>query len=172
MRNCSSCQQIRKSPAEAPLAPWMWPSNPWHRIHINFEQDEKRHYFILVDGHSQWPEIFYMQRNTTAASPITILRDLFSKYGMPVYFSKFCSEEFTRFLKMNGVKHVRVAPYHAASNGLAERMVQSFKNEMKACKDSTLSIQHQTENVLLTYQSTKHPTTVQTPASLFLGCEL
>ena len=73
-----------------------------------------------------------------------------------------------RFLKMNGVKHVRVAPYHAASNGLAERMVQSFKNHMKACKGSKLSIQQRIENFLLTYRSTKHPTTGRTPASLFL----
>ena len=80
-----------------------------------------------------------MPRNTTAASTITILRELFAKYGMPVHCvsdngPKFRSKEFTRFLKMNGVKHVRVAPYHAASDGLAERMVQSFKNHMKVCK--------------------------------------
>ena len=120
--NCSSCQQVRKPPAAAPLASWMWPSNPWHHIHIDFAEDEKRHYFILVDAHSRWP--------------------------------------------------TRVAPYHAASNGLAERMVQSFKNHMKACKGSKLSIQRRTENFLLTYQSTKHPTTGRTPASLFLGREL
>jgi len=131
VRNCGSCQQVRKPPAAAPLAPWMWPSNPWHCIHIDFAEDEKRHYFILVDAHSRWPGIFYMLRNTTAASMITILRELFAKYGMPVHCvsdnrPQFRSEEFTHFLKMNGVKHVRVAPYHAASNGLAERMVQSF----------------------------------------------
>ena len=85
---------------------------------------------------------------------------------------QFRSQEFTRFLKMNGVKHVRVAPYHAASNGLAERMVQSFKNHMKACKGSKLSIQQRIKNFLLTYRSTKHPTTGRTPASLFLGREL
>ena len=67
------------------------------------------------------------------------LRELFAKYGMPVHYvsdngPQFRSEEFTRFLEMNGVKHVRVAAYHAASNGLAERMVQSFKNHMKACE--------------------------------------
>ena len=82
------------------------------------------------------------------------------------------AEEFTRFLNMNGVRHVRVAPYHAASNGLAERMVQSFNNHMKACKGSKLSIQQQIENFLLTYRSTKHPTTGRTPASLFLAREL
>ena len=74
VRNCISCQQVRKPPAVAPLAPWLWPSNPWHRIHIDFAEDEKRHYFILVDAHSRWPEIFYMPRNTTAAATIIILR--------------------------------------------------------------------------------------------------
>ena len=85
---------------------------------------------------------------------------------------QFRSEEFARFLKMNGVKHVRVASYHAASNGLAECMVQSFKNHIKACKGSKLSIQQPIENLLPTYRSTKHPTTGRTPASLFLGREL
>ena len=53
--------------------------------------------------------------------------------------AQFRSEEFTRFLKMNGVKHLRVAPYHAACNGLAECMVQSFKSHMKACQGSKIS---------------------------------
>ena len=85
---------------------------------------------------------------------------------------QFHNEEFTHFLKMNGVKHIRVSPYHEASNGLAERMVQSFKNHMKACKGSKLSIQQQIENFLLPYRMTKHPTTSKTPASLFLGHKL
>ena len=45
------------------------------------------------------------------------------------------------FMKVNGVKHIRVAPYHAASNVSGEQMVHSFKNHMKACKGSKLSIQ-------------------------------
>ena len=65
VRNCSSCQQVRKSPAAAPLASWMWLSDPWHRIHIDFAEDEKRHYFILVEAHSGWPQIFYMPRSTS-----------------------------------------------------------------------------------------------------------
>ena len=93
--------------------------------------------------------------NYMAASTIAILRELFAKYGMSVHSvsdngPQFCSKEFTHFLNMNGVKHIRVAPYHAASNGPAERMVQSFKNYMNACKGSKLSIRQQTENFLLT----------------------
>jgi len=71
-----------------------------------------------------------MLRSTTAASTITILKDLFAKDGIHVHSvsdngPQFHSEEFKRFLKMNGVKHayVRRAPYHLASNGLFEGMV-------------------------------------------------
>ena len=53
--------------------------------------------------------------------------------------------------KVNGVKHVRVAPYQAASNASAERMVQSFKNHIKAYKGSKLSIQEIIALFLLTY---------------------
>ncbi|XP_044169623.1 uncharacterized protein K02A2.6-like [Acropora millepora] len=74
--------------------------------------------------------------------------------------------------KRVAVSQRRVVPYHAASNGLAECIVQSFKNHMKVCKASKLSIQQQIENFLLTYRSTKHPTTGRTPSSLFLGREL
>ena len=75
-------------------------------------------------------------------------------------------------MKVNSVKHIRVAPYNVASNGMGERMVQSFKNHMKACKGSKLLIQQHTANYLLTYGSTRHPTTGRTPAGLFLGREL
>ena len=118
---------------------------------------------------SRWPEIFYMAQSTSAVSTITILRELFAKYGIPVHCvsdngSQLRSEESARFLNMHGVKQVRLAPYHAASNGLAECIVQSFKNHTKVCKESKLSIQQQIENFLLTYQSTKYPTTGRTPS--------
>ena len=51
VRNCGSCQEVRKPPAVAPLAPWMWPSNPWHRVQVDYAEnrDENEHYLIIVD---------------------------------------------------------------------------------------------------------------------------
>ena len=45
---------------------------------------------------------------------------------------QFVSGEFKHFTEMNGIRHVTGAPYHPSTNGLAERMVQSFKNAVKA----------------------------------------
>ena len=35
-------------------------------------------------------------------------------------------------MKENGIRHLRSAPYHPATNGLAERFIQTFKKAMKA----------------------------------------
>ena len=118
-----------------------------------------------------------MHKNTLATATIAILRQHFSIYGLPVHCvgnsgPQCRSEEFAHFLKMNGFKHIRVAPYHAATNGLAERIVQSFKYHRKASKGGKLSIQQRIANFLLPYRSTTHSTTSRTPAGLFLGRKL
>ena len=176
VRNCSNCQQVKSVPAVSPLTPWSWPARPWTRVHIDYAEHGKQHFLIVVDAHSHWPEIFSMQ-STTSEATITVMRDLFSKYGIPTQVvsdngPQFCSAEFENFLKKNGVKHVRVSPYHAASNGLAERMVQSFKRSYHSSKQDKISTHQSIANFLLTYRSTTHPTTGYTPAKLFLGREL
>ena len=69
----------------------------------------------------------------------------------------------------NGIKHIRTAPYHPSSNGAVERLVQTFKQAMKAGECSGLSLQHQLQSFLMSYRSTPHATTGQSPASSFLG---
>ncbi|KAL7834749.1 hypothetical protein SRHO_G00289960 [Serrasalmus rhombeus] len=84
---------------------------------------------------------------------------------------QFCSEEFSTFLKANGVKHIRSAPHHPASNGLAERFVQTFKHALKSSRGTTPLQQH-LDTFLLTYHNTPHATTRESPAMLFIGRKL
>ena len=133
-------------------------------------------FLVVVDAHSKWPEVREL-RVTTAAKTIEVLRQLFSAYGLPEQLvtdngPQFTSEEFALFAKQNGIKHIRTSPYHPASNGAAERLVQTFKQAMKAAANNGLTLHHQLSSFQMAYRSTTHPTTGETPSKLFLGREM
>ena len=71
-------------------------------------------------------------------------------------------------MKANGIKHIRSAPYHAATNGEAERCVQTFKKALKSAKADAGNLQFKLAQFLLSYRSTPHSTTGLSPAELFL----
>jgi len=81
-------------------------------------------YLIVVDIHSKWPEVM----TTTADKTIVELRKIFSTHGLP---EQIVSDVFGQFIRENGIKHIRPAPYHPSTNGEAERFVQTFKNAAK-----------------------------------------
>ena len=63
-------------------------------------------------------------------------KNIFSIFDIPNTLvtdnrSSFGSEEFENFVKKNGIKYLTTALYHPSSNGLAERMVQTFKTTIK-----------------------------------------
>ena len=133
-------------------------------------------FFLAIDAHSKWGEVHPMV-HTLSSKTIELLRHLFASYGLPEQLvsdsgPQFTSEEFKRFMKGNGIRHIRCAPYHPASNGLAERFVRSFKEAMKAAKHDGLSLNYILENFLFTYRTIPHATTHQSPSLLFLGWNL
>ena len=79
----------------------------------------------------------------------------------------FTSEEFENFLHGNGIAHTRTAPYHPASNGLAERAVKTFKQGIKRLREGT--VETKLSRILLKYRLKLHATTGHSPAELLLG---
>ena len=127
---------------------------------------------MVIDAHSKWPEVFVTE-DTTAEETISTLRSLFARLGLPdqIVFDngpQFTSEAFRKFTTANGIKHVTGAPYHPATNGQAEKLVQSFKKRVKADK-SGRTLQHKLDRFLLAYRSAPHATTSLSPAQLLLG---
>ena len=100
------------------------------------------------------------------------LRAIFATHGLPERIvtddgTVFTSEEFENFLHQNGIAHTRTAPYHPASNGLAERAVQTFKQGIKRLREGT--VETKLSCFLSQYRLTPHTTTGRSPAELLLG---
>ena len=81
--------------------------------------------------------------------------------------SVFTSVEFKEFMQKNGIRHVTSAPYHPASNGLAERAVQTLEEGLKQSALGT--IETKVDRFLFQYHLTPHSTTETSPAELLLG---
>ena len=128
-RNCIGCQQKQKIHGAAPLHPWEVPKAPWTRIHVDYAGPFLDHMFLVVmDATTKWPEVI-MTKSTTSEWTVSALRTIFSRLGIPEQIvsdngPQFRSETFASFVRKNGIKHVFSAPYHASTNGLAERLVQ------------------------------------------------
>ena len=101
------------------------------------------------------------------------LRTLFGRYGLPKRLvsdngSQLTSNEFAHFLRANGIKHIRNAPYHPSSNGQAERFIQTLKRSLKASEKDGRALSHRLAEFLLSYRTTPHATTSRSPGELFL----
>ena len=135
-RKCTSCGQFQNKPAKPSIHPWMMPEKPWSRLHldhaINFLG---RNWLVLVDAYSKYPCI-HPTTSTSSKSTTAILEQEFGHFGYPHTLvtdnaTTFMSQEFQAWCKQRGIVHLTGAPYHPATNGAAERLIQSFKQALR-----------------------------------------
>ena len=173
VQNCHVCQTNQRKPTSAPLHPWSWPTGAWQRIHIDFAGPFLGHmFFLVIDAYSKWLEILLMP-TTTSNKTIETLKSLFARYSLPEQIisdngPQFTSDEFEWFCKSNGIRHITSAPYHPSTNGAIERAVQTMKMSLKSTVNESGTIQTKLSRFLMSYWSTPHTTTEETPAELFL----
>ena len=174
VRECRICQEDRPNPPRAPLHPWEWPSSPWSRLHIDHAGPFMGKLFLIViDAHSKWIDVSIVN-STSAENTISRLRQLFSTHGLPEQIvsdnaAGFTSEEFSKFVQANGIKHIRSSPYHPSSNGLAERAVQTFKRNVSKLQGP---IEHRLIQFQFRYRITPQTTTGRSPSELLMGRRL
>ena len=84
--------------------------------------------------------------------------------------SVFTSSEFADFMANKGISHVKVAPYHPSSNGLAERALQIFKRNIE--RQTTGTLKTKLARFLFNYRTTPHSTTTTPPAQLLMRQKL
>ncbi len=175
IRLCQACQAEQAVSPVVPFTPWMWPTRPWVRLHIDFAGPmDGRMFLVVIDAHSKWIEVFPTS-STTSAVVISCLTRLFSSFGLPETIVSdngtcFVSAEFQQFLKQHGIRQITSAPYHPASNGLAERAVQIVKKGLRKINQGDIYVR--LSRILFSYRTAPQTTTGISPAELLLGRRL
>ena len=153
-RKCTSCGQFQNKPDKPSIHPWMMPEKPWSRLHldhaINFLG---RNWLVLVDAYSKYPCI-HPTTSTSSKSTTAILEQEFAHFGYPHTLvtdnaTTFMSQKFQAWCKQRGIVHLTGAPYHPATNGAAERLIQSFK---QALRKSSLPPKEALQEFLMQYR--------------------
>ena len=169
VKSCMTCQEISNKPAVAQLCPWNFPQQPWSRLHIDYAGlIENKMILVIVDSTSKWIEA-HVVNNSTSKVIIEKLRQTFSSQGIPHSIVSdngtcFTSSKFSDFCVHNGIKHIRVSPFHLASNGLAERAVQTIKLGIRKINGG--SLESRLYKFLLQYHVTPQATTKEAPCVL------
>ena len=171
VKTCASCNKHGKSLPTLEDHPWCKPSGPWQRIHMDYCGEFLGHmWLVLQDAYSKWPEI-HLMLSTKAGPTIKALRSIFSRTGIPCVVvsdqgPQFKADEMKAFMKINNIRFILAPTYHPRSNGLAERLVQTFKLAMKKMFESNVDLNQNLDNFLMTYRNTPHSVTGTTPAIL------
>ena len=174
---CTVRQSMRSDPPKAQIHPWISTGRPWSRLHIDFAGPvDGKMYFVLIDSYSKFPEIVQM-KSTTAVATVDVLREIFSRHGLPEMIvsdngPQFTAQEFKDFCLRNGIMHRTTAVYKPSINGQAERLVQILKNALRQAKITGEDPQKLLCRYLLVYRNTPHTTTRETPAMLLFNRNL
>ena len=136
-------------PPAAPLHPWKWPSRPWSRLHLDFAcQFQGKTLLVLIDAHSKWIEAS-VTASTSSNVVIEELRTVSAKFGLPETIVTDNGTGVVSVPSEEWHKNITSAPYHPASNGLAERAVQVVKRGLK--KVTAGSVNTRLAQLLFTY---------------------
>ena len=97
-----------------------------------------------------------MTGSTSTKATTQLLEQDFAHLGYPhmlvtANVMTFTSREFKTQCKARGIIHLIGGPYHPATNGIAERLVQTFK---KSLRKSKLPLKEASQEFLMQYRRT------------------
>ncbi|UYV73841.1 hypothetical protein LAZ67_11001093, partial [Cordylochernes scorpioides] len=173
--SCAVCLSCSHDPPKTDVYPWIWPSRPWSRLHIDHAGPfQGKLFLVVIDAYSKWIEAKIVSTTSTETT-INSLKEIFATHGLPDVIvsdngTSFTSELFRTFLKRNGVRHILCAPYHAASNGQVERAIQTLKNLLR--KNSSGNWTTRLSRSLLSMRIAINSTTQKSPAQLLMNRNL
>jgi Integrase core domain len=144
-------------------------------VHLDFGETQRgKTFLIAADASTGWLEA-EATKGMGSAETIKICRTLCRRLGLCDAFvcdngPAFRSAEFQDFCARNQIKLIFAPPYSPATNGLAERSVQTVKKFLK--KTAAQDWDSQLDSFLLGHNTTPSPDTQVSPAEKMMGRRL
>ncbi|XP_026568106.1 uncharacterized protein K02A2.6-like [Pseudonaja textilis] len=173
--SCQPCQESRAAPPAAAPTKWESANAPWSRLHIDLAGPvHGKTFLVVVDSYSKWIDVALLPTTTTQAV-VKALTRLFVTHGLPDTLvsdngPQFTSCEFSMYVANLGIRHVLTAPFHPASNGMAERAVRSAKEAL--ARFGQENWHSKLSRFLLSQHTTPCTSTNKSPAELLMGRRL
>ena len=171
---CKQCQDSLPLLPKEPLTGKPRPSRPFQELAVDFCSYAGRDFLIIVDCHTDWPDIIHMGHNTTTSRLIIALLNAFCRTGAPDIIwsdngTQFIFKLFQQFSNDWGFRHIISSPMYLQSNGKAEATVKSMKKIIQASwRRSTLD-ERKLTRVLLQYRNMLSQRDGVSPAQKLFG---
>ena len=181
LRNHSRCRIYEAAPPVAPMKPLAC-SGPGELLHIDFTLIEETvplkedpvicNVLFLQDHFSKYVVAYVVKDQTARTAAETLRNGYFGLFSTPAYLVSDQGKAFTGHVitHLYGVQKLRTSPYHAQTNGQAERMNQmitcmigKLEEDRKACWSEHLP------ELLLAYNATHSAVTGYSPYYPLLG---
>ncbi|GJQ76524.1 hypothetical protein Trydic_g2227 [Trypoxylus dichotomus] len=173
VKSCQLCQESKQNDSKLPLFPWNALPEPWARVNIDSVGSfENKLWLVIIDAYSRWLEVIPM-KNITSTVTVNALHEVFSRllYSKTIVSDngpQLTSEEFEQFCKNNSITYICTTPYHPKTNGLAERVVKTFKETMTA-SGRDIPQHERLQKFLFSYRNTIQRSTGRGPSEILFG---
>lgn len=170
---CKGCTLVSGPNPPTPMKRREFPTQAWVDVAVDFLGPlPSGHYlFVVVDYYSRYKEIKVM-KTITAKDTISVLKEMFSRLGVPVSVTcdngpQFTSEDFKTFCREFGVRLYHTIPYWPQQNGEVERQNRDILKRLKISQTQKSDWRDDLLQYLMMCNSTPHSTTGKTPSELF-----
>ena len=143
--NCTTCAELKPRFHKPTPGTLIKASQPFERLNIDFKgpvpsSSRNKYILTIIDEFSRFP-FAYACPDTSSATVIRCLCNLFSIFGMPSYVHSdrgtgFISSEIKTFLHDKGISTSRTTPYNPPGNGQVERYNGAIWKTISLCLKS------------------------------------
>ena len=131
---CEICERYRLSKPAEPLLQTLDAWRPFQQVSVDLAQLSGKHYLVLADRYSGWPEVVQLTYLDTNAI-IKTLERIFETFGIPERIrtdgGPQFRQDFANWCRELGIIHELTSPYHPEANGHAEQAVGAMKKLLK-----------------------------------------